>query len=117
MRMTVPLTGTVIISGSVWGEGRLEGDQNDFIRPIPMLADVSWTMVDVDLENEVAIIEVKPAQTIYDDSLKKRRPTTEAEKQAFIEHARNHSLERMSKEALYTLSKSPRLKNPFKKDE
>ena len=109
MRMTMPITGTVKEE-----KPYIAGDENDPIRMIDInLGNVSWRLVSLDLENEAMEIEVKPSETINDAGI--IRPTTIQEKTQFIEAVRNWSLERMPKEALYALSKSPYLKNPFKK--
>ncbi|HUV53044.1 MAG TPA: hypothetical protein VMW64_08225 [Dehalococcoidia bacterium] len=123
MRLTIPLTGTVLVEGSVFGEGKLTGDSKDFIRPIPInLGNVSWTMVDVDLENEVMIIEVQPAEGVSEDTgrvdgegepIYTRRKATEQEKAGFLQHARN-LIEGHTKDELYKMSKSAKLKRPFK---
>ena len=56
MRLTLPLTGTLI------DEVNLIGDDNDPVRPVAIdLGNVTWTMVNIDLENEVMIVEVSPA--------------------------------------------------------
>lgn len=110
MRLAIPLTGTVLVKGSVWAAGKLEGDPNDPIRPVDIgLGNVSWTMVDVDLENEVMIIEVSPADKIYDEPTQKTRPTTEEERQGFLQQAKG-LVEGKTKDELYTISGSPRLK-------
>ena len=127
MKLTVPLTGTVLVEGSVHGAGNLTGASKDFIRPINInLGNVSWTMVDVDLENEVMIIEVQPAEWVREDTgqvdgegepIYTRREATELEKAGFLQHARN-LIEGHTKDELYTMSKSAKLKRPFKeKDE
>lgn len=123
MRLTLPLTGTVLVEGSVWGDGKLSGDPDDPIRPIDIkLRNVSWTMVDVDLENEVMVIEVKPAEMIEEDTgevdgeghpVRRGRPTTQQEKVAFLQVAKD-LVEGHTKDELYTMAKAPRLKRPFK---
>lgn len=119
MRIKLPLTGTVTEI-----EPFIAGDPNDPISPVNIdLGNVSWTLIGIDLDAEEMEIEIVPKlETKYatgelDDRgqpKKAMRPTTQKERDALIEHARNFSLERMSKEALYALSGSPRLKNPFK---
>ncbi len=109
MRMKIPITGTV---ASV--EPNISGEDIDPIRMVRInLGNISWKAISLDLENEEMEIEVTPAEHFRDET-GVRRKTTASEKQALIEHARNHSLERMSKAALYAMSNSPRLKNPFK---
>lgn len=123
MRLTIPLTGTVLVEGSVWGKGELSGDPNDPIRPIAInLGNVSWRMVDIDLDNEVMIIEVEPGEKVseptgeVDDEgnpIYKVRPATDKEKQTFLQYAQglvmNHT-----KNELYQMSGCSRLKRPFK---
>lgn len=123
MRLTIPLTGTVLVEGSVWGEGKLSGDPNDPIRPIDLnLGNVSWTMVDVDLENNEMVIEVSPAEEIDEDTGQKdtegnpiyvRRRATEQEKAGFLQYAKD-LIEGHTKDELYTMSRCSRLKRPFK---
>lgn len=123
MRLTVPLTGTVLVEGSVHGKGLLQGDDKDPIRLIAIdLGNVSWTMVDVDLENEVMIIEVEPSERIEEDTgqldgennpIYSRRLATKEEKAEFLRHAQQ-LVEGHTKEELYQLSKCARLKRPFK---
>lgn len=119
MRMKIPITGTV---KSV--QPCVTGDDDDNIRLIPIdLGNVSWTMVELDLEDEVMIIEVTPSPTISEPTgeadaegnpTHRTRDATPNEKQGFLEHAKGFSTERKTKDELYLLSKSPRLKNPFK---
>ena len=123
MRIKTPITGTV-----KQVEPCIIGDDNDPIRLIEInLGNVSWRLIHLDLEAEEMEIEVTPSENMdYDTGetcineegetipVFKSRKTTTQEKTQLLEHARTHSLERMSKEALYALSGSPRLKNPFK---
>lgn len=123
MRLTIPLTGTVIAEGSVWGEGKLSGDPNDPIRPIDIdLGNVSWVMVDVDLENEVMVIEVEPGENVSEPTdevdgegkpIFIGRPATEEEKMGFLQHAQQ-LVEGHTKEELYAMANHPKLKRPFK---
>ena len=125
MRLTIPLTGTVLVEGSVWGDGLLQGADNDPLRPVPIgLGNVSWTMVDVDLDNEVMIIEVSPAEESKEDTgqvddegepIYTRRQATPQEKEGFLQHARD-LVDGHTKDELYAVSGSPRLKRPFKKE-
>ena len=120
MRMKVPITGTVVKIT----DGIVSGDNVDFIRPVNLnLGNVSWTLIHLDIENEEMEIEVTPNLTTdYDtgeidghgEPIFKSRFATEEEKESSRQGALNLSLSRMSKQALYALSKSPRLKNPFK---
>jgi hypothetical protein len=123
MKLAIPLTGTVLAEGSVWGAGKLSGDPDDPIRPVDLdLGNVSWVMVDVDLENEVMVIEVSPAEEVSEDTgevdgegepIFKARKATQQEKTGFLQHAQ-HLIESHTKEKLYTMSKCSRLKRPFK---
>ena len=125
MRLTIPLTGTVLVEGSVHGDGLLGGADNDPIRPINInLGNVSWTMIDIDLENEVMIIEVEPGDTISeptgeidaeDNPIYISRPATDEEKINLLQHAKD-LIEGHTKNELYTISKCSRLKRPFKKE-
>ncbi len=119
MRMKIPITGTV--KGV---EPHISGDLNDPISMISLdLGDVSWTLINLDLDAEEMEIEVTPSpSTDYDTGqvdgegkpIFAQRPATEEEKHNRREAALNLSLSRMSKQALYALSGSPRLKNPFR---
>ena len=120
MRMKIPITGTVkAINGS-----HVSGDQDDPIRIIDVdLGNVRWVFVSLDIENEEMEIEVTPATVVeYDiggldfegNPKRASRPTTSEERIALLENAKDFSLDRMTKDDLYTLSKSPRLKNIFK---
>ena len=120
MIIRIPITGTVINADTK------TGSENDPIRLIDIdLGNVSWSLVELNLENEYMAIEVIPSETVAEDTgeldehglpIWINRPATAEEKRAFLEHARNYSLERMNKEALYALSKSPRLKNKKEAD-
>lgn len=124
MKLTIPLTGTVLREGSVWGKGKLKGAANDPIKPIPLnLGNVSWKMIDVDLENEVMVIDVQPAEETDEDTgqfdaenhpIVIRRPTTQAEKDGFLQYAKQ-LIEGHSKDELYLMSGCVRLKRPKKK--
>ena len=122
MRLTIPLTGTVLVEGDVHGAGDLTGDPNDIIRPIDIdLGNVSWTMVGIDLDAEVMIIEVTPAQEVEEDTgrvddkgnpVHQRRPATKQEKTGFLQHAQgamNHT-----KDELYAQTGNARLKRPLR---
>lgn len=120
MRMKIPITGTVKQI-----EPCIIGDKADGIGIINInLGNVAWTLINLDLDAEEMEIEVTPSEFVDEDTggvdannepIWNRRSSTAQEKAQFLEHARNHSLEHMSKQALYDLSKSPRLKNPFTK--
>lgn len=117
MKVSIPLTGTVLV------EGDLVGDDDDPIRPVDLdLGNVSWTMVDVDLDNEVMVIEVTPADQVDEDTgeedpegnpIWRRREATDQEKLGFLQHTQDLVMNR-SKEELYQMSGCGRLKRPFK---
>ncbi len=135
MRLKIPLTGTVVREGSVWGDGKLVGDPNDPIRLVDIdLGNVSWRMVDVDLENEEMEIEVIPSEVIaiptgrfhtveeldaehnpiqVEREIYEERLATGQEKAGFLQHARD-LIEGHTKDELYTMSKCSKLKKPFK---
>lgn len=123
MKLTIPLTGTVLVEGSVLGDGKLVGDNKDPVRPVPInLGNVSWEMLDVDLENEVMVIEVTPAPEIGEDTgeedgegepIYRTRKTTDNEKRDFLQNARRLIISH-TRDELYQMSKCPRLKRPFK---
>ena len=123
MILTIPLTGTVLVEGSVLRDGLLKGSPDDPIRLIDInLGNVSWTMVDIDMGEEVMIIEVNPAEDLDEDTgqvdgegkpIYLRRPTTEQEKEDFLQHARQ-LVEGKTKDELYVISKSSKIKRPFK---
>lgn len=125
MRLTIPLTGTVLVEGMVHGEGLLTGDDNDPIRPVDIdLGNVSWTMVDVDMENEVMEIEVEPGDTVAEPTgevdaegkpVYLSRPATGEEKDGFLQHARQ-LVEARTRDELYAISKCARLKRPVRKE-
>lgn len=114
MRLEIPLTGSVLVEGQVHGDGRLEGDPDDPIRLIDInLGNVSWRMVNMDLDREIMIVEVAGGEKTYDPDTGTSRPSTPAEKIATIAHARG-LIYGKSKAALYAQSGSARLKRPFK---
>lgn len=121
MRMKIPITGTVKEVTPY-----IIGMTEDPIRLIDVdLGDVRWRLVNLDLENEEMEIEATPNPlTRYDtgevdgagEPVFAHRLATEDEKQSRREVALEFSLSRKSKQALYALSKSAPLKNPFKVD-
>lgn len=123
MRITIPLTGTVLVEGSVHGVGDLVGDDSDPIRPVDIdLGNVSWTLVNIDIDNEVMVIEVEPGEKVSEPTgesdtegnpIYKTREATEQEKQGFLQHAQDLVMNH-TKDELYTMSKCSRLKRPFK---
>lgn len=120
MRMKVPITGTVTEIVPF-----IAGDPDDPISPVRnYLGEIDWRCVDIDLVEETMEIELLPKLDIdyeseeldeNEERIWKNRPTTPQERAQAIDRAKDVSLERMSKQALYALSGSPRLKNPFKK--
>lgn len=121
MRLRVPITGTVLaydpVAGQLDGLG-VVGDPNDPVMLINInLGNVSWRLVTIDLENDLAEIEVSPGETV--SQLKdggnpnnpndwQPRPTTEQEKQDFLAYAKS-LVESHTKDELYTISRSGRL--------
>lgn len=121
MRLKVPLTGTVKdydpVAGQLDGIG-VVGDPNDSVEIINInLGNVSWRLVTIDLQNDLAEIEVSPGENVK--ALKDGgnpdnpedwflRPATEEEKQGFLDNAKN-LVEGHTKDELYTMSKSKRL--------
>lgn len=124
MRLILPLTGTVIREGSVFGDGLLGGDPDDPIRPVDIdLGNVSWVMVNVDLEKGEMEIEVTPALEVIEPTgeidgegnpVYETRKTTQAEKADLLQYAKD-LVEGQTKDELYVMSKCAKLKRPFKK--
>ncbi len=124
MRLKIPLTGAVldydILAAKYDGIG-VVGDNNDPVKPVEIsLGNVSWRLVTIDLVNDLAEIEVSPAENI--NVLKSggnpdnpndwtSRATTEMEKQGFLDNAKT-LVESHTKDELYTMSKSKRLVKP-----
>jgi len=119
MRIKIPITGTVTDydpeAAKLDGIG-ISGDPNDPVRIDVNLGNVSWKLVAIDLENDLAEIEVSPAEEISvlksggnPDNPKDwtSRATTEAEKQSFLVHAKN--IESKTADEIYALSGSKRL--------
>lgn len=122
MRLSVPLTGTVLVEGAVHGSGDLVGDPNDPIRPILLdLGEVSWTMIDVDLDNGLMIIEVtannktadETSDPVGDGRYIKTRPTTAAEKIKCLQDCQAAVMGH-TKEELYAMTGESPLKRPFR---
>lgn len=117
MRLTIPLTGKVL------DEVALIGDTNDPIRPVELdLGNVSWQMVDIDLDNEVMMIEVEPSNNIAEPTGELNdegepafisRQATDEEKIGFLQHAQDLVMNH-TKSELYQISKCSRLRRPFK---
>ncbi|MBU0791544.1 MAG: hypothetical protein KKC55_13820 [Gammaproteobacteria bacterium] len=92
MRITLPLTGKVKeYIGDV-----VIGDNDDPIRPVDVdLGNVSWRMVDLDVDSETMTIEVQAAEKlsvqtgmIGDEPVYETRPMTEEEKQFSLDWAK-----------------------------
>jgi len=123
MRLAIPLTGTILT------ENPLSGDPNDPIRPVDIdLGNVSWRMLELNLDDEVMVIEVEPADNVPEPELDtqgrqkvdesgnpiyRKRKATEQEKLGFLQYARdlifNHT-----KDELYKMGKNTKLRRPFK---
>lgn len=118
MLLSVPLTGRVI------SYNPLIGDDNDPVRIIDVdLGDVSWNLISIDTENDLALIEVTPAE--YSDEAAQptgeldgegqpvyaKRKLTDQEKQALLDNVKA-KIQGKSIDDLYRISKCPRLKKP-----
>ena len=118
MRIKVPVIGTVIESKPMQSRPEIMevyGAEDDPIHINVDLGNVSWTLVDLDIENGLAEIEVTPAEEVSEDTgqtqeewvgtgetesdgkpifVKKTvpiivtRPTTGIEKQALLDNAK-----------------------------
>ena len=117
MRILVPITGTVI------NDNPVVGDPDDPIRLINVnLGNVSWKLVRLDLGNDMAEIEVTPGAAVSEETgeldaeskpVYRVRPTTKAEKDQALAKVRD-LINRNTAAELYAMSKSARLKKPFK---
>lgn len=121
MRLKVPVTGTVkeydSVAAGIDGIG-VAGDNNDPVKLVGVdLGNVSWRLVTIDLENDLAEIEVKPGEriNILKDGGNPDNPedwisrvATRQEKQGFLDYARNQ-VESHTADELYTMSKAKRL--------
>lgn len=122
MRVKIPLTGKVTeyhpeLDGLGPSSG-ISGDLNDPVKPVPIdLGNVSWKLVAIDLENDLAEIEITPSDRIRVDTGKldgegkpiyETREATETEKQDFLDYARN-LVEGHTKDELYTMSGKKKL--------
>lgn len=124
MRLKVPITGRVLdydpLAGQIDGIG-VVGDNNDPVELIKInLGNVSWRLVTIDLENDLADIEVSPGENI--NILKDggnpnnpkdwtSRPATDAEKRGFLNYAKNQ-VESHTIDELYKMTKAKRLIKP-----
>jgi len=121
MRLKVPITGKVLeydpVAGQIDGIG-VVGDPDDPVKPVDIhLGNVSWRLVAIDLENDLAEIEVSPGENInvLKDGGDPQKPedwssraATPVEKQSFLDNAKS-AVESYTKDELYTMSKSKRL--------
>jgi hypothetical protein len=95
MKISVPLTGTLI------SYNPMIGDQHDPVRPVELnLGDVSWQLISLDLERDLALIEVTPSPALSD-----------IDKRKCLENIKSLLLTK-SADDLYKLTKSPKLKKP-----
>ncbi len=95
MRLTVPLTGTVVTNP----DGSWSGHPDDPIRPCDIdFGKVSWQMVELDLDAGTMTIEVTPSPVKEVDTgqvdakgqkVYQTVPATDADKQAFLDFARS----------------------------
>lgn len=121
MRLKIPITGKVLEydpkAGQIDGIGVI-GDNNNPVKIVNIsLGNVSWRLVTIDLENDLAEIEVSPGER---SSLLKdggnpdnpedwtSRPATEEEKQGFLDYAKN-LIESHTVDELYAITNSTRL--------
>lgn len=121
MRLKVPLTGTVLdydILGAKYDGIGVVGDPNDPVKPVEInLGYISWGLVTIDLVNDLAEIEVSPAENINvlkagGDPLNPAdwtsRVSTPTERQGFLDNAKS-LVESHTVDELYIMSKSKRL--------
>ncbi len=128
MELRIPLTGTVLHEGEYWGKGDLIGDNDDPIRSLPLnVRNLALKVLDIDLKNEEAIVELIPSEEISEPDLDengvqkvdpvdghlrfKKRLATEVEKSAWLEEARQ-MVEGHTKEELYAISGCHKLIRP-----
>ncbi len=120
MILKIPLTGTVTgfdaEAAKLDGHG-VSGDPSDFIRSAVNLGSVNWTLINIDLETDLAEIDVSPSESI--STLKAggnpdkpedwiSRPATAQEKQGFLDYAKN-LIESHTIEELYVLGNAKKL--------
>lgn len=125
MKIKIPLTGKVTeyhpeLDGTCPSSG-VSGDLNDPVKPVPIdLGNVSWKLVNIDLENDLAEIEVESSDRISlltgkldgeGNPIYETRQATEQEKQGFLDYAKN-LVESHTKDELYSMSKAKRLVKP-----
>lgn len=121
MRLKVPITGTVLkydsAAGQIDGIG-VVGDNSDPVKIVDVpFCNVGWRLVTIDLENDLAEIEVRPGKNI--NILKDggdpgneedwfSRPATEEEKQGFLDFAKQ-TVESKTVDELYAMTNSAKL--------
>lgn len=125
MKLKIPLTGKVTeyhpeLEGYD-ASGGIGGDLNDPVRPVPVnLGNVSWRLISIDLETDLAEIEVTPSDRISIDIEKldgegnpiyETREATEEEKQGFLNYARS-LVEGHTADELYKMTKKGKLIKP-----
>lgn len=104
MKISIPLTGTLISYNPEIG------DTSDPVRIINLnLGNVSWQLISLDLVNDLALIEVTPADE--GDFSGVRRPLTAVEKQKLLDDVKSLLLNN-SVARLYQISGSARLVKP-----
>ena len=116
MYLSIPLTGRVV------SYNPLIGDDNDPVRPISidLGCNVSWTLISIDLEHDLALIDIAvedrcqfPTGKVDENNepIMDRRVATAKERQAFLDNAKS-LIQDKSIDRLYEQSKSARLKKP-----
>lgn len=116
MRITIPLTGTLLAYEPI-----PVGDDSDPVRPIPLdLGNVSWQLIYLDLENDEAVIEVAPAE-MYDEPTGEfdsdgnpvclRKQVTNEMKEAALKKVKDLLLDH-GKDELYRITNSRPLRKP-----
>jgi hypothetical protein len=115
MQISIPLTGNLISYKPVLG------DPNDPVRPIDLdLGNVSWQLISLDLENDLTLIEVTPAEEgdfetgKFDkdkNPIYERRGLSGKEKQKLLDNVKTILLDNPISD-LYAICKSPRLRKP-----
>lgn len=110
MKIGIPLTGKLV------SESPLLGDVSNPIRPVDIdLGNVSWILDHIDLENEIAVIEVTPSEHIIvkvGAKFNYRKATVKEKQNALLKV--QHLIYNYSKDELYNISKCHRLERPFK---
>ena len=136
MRLKVPMTGTVLeydpVAAQIDGLG-VAGDNNDPVKLIDInLGNVSWRLMSLDLENDLAGIEITPSEIIciptgvfrmvdtFDENenpislereIHETRLATAQEKHDSLVYAKN-AIESHTVDELYTMTNSARLVKP-----